>query len=575
MIASRGRGYFIIVGACFIGRFNLNGERLLACMRSYRIVRNSECDFYMRMTGEEKTLDKSVALGDRNLPSWLVLLLLCILMATLRLYTFDEPFERDITTQALAAHEILSGKKIYTDIFSDRAPLIQSTYALGELVAGYGLWQIYILWIVPSALTLFGIYFCATARGADPSIGLWAATFWVFISCDPLMQANQPNTEVFINSCLIWILALILRDDGLGSGQSRALGIGVLLALGSLYKYHVVFIALAFGTAHIVFPPGGRENRRRALLQTATAGVSLAAWAALFLYFYFQGRFEDFWNDIFIFMLHYGGDLSGNLIRGASPSNLLPSFMYGVIPLVTVCVLGAGLHARKNFGRVEASFAAYAGSVVLMVAIPGKFFPHYYQFWLPLLALGGAKAIASIAVMNTDSRISLKTLGVSLVLVLFVIQARYYMILPENWARIKYGELFADTQRVGRMINDVLKPDETFFNWGMDTGLHFYSRKPLPSGVGIWPPAFLLGPLIEPYSVKFQADMIRNKPEMVIAAPYFPKKHKIFQWLLKDYAVFPDNSPYAPFKFYYRKGGALEQRLRAAGAFESSVKDRR
>ncbi|QPJ65349.1 MAG: hypothetical protein G3M78_08075 [Candidatus Nitrohelix vancouverensis] len=525
----------------------------------------------MNLTDRQDTSDASESLMNQTLPPWLILLLLCLLMAAMRYYTFDEPFERDITTQAVTAHEILNGKKIYTDIFSDRPPLLQATYALGELIAGFGLWQIYLLWIVPSIITLIGVYYCATARNNETSTGLWAATFWAVISCDPFVQANQPNTEVFINSCLIWILALILRDDGKGSGQGRAVAIGILLALGSLYKYHVVFMALALGFVHVALPPGGIENRGRALRQLATsAGVSISAWVGLFAYFYALGRFEEFWNDLFVYMAHYGGDLSYNLIQGASPKNFLPDFMYGEIPLIAVCVIGAGLYWNKKVDRTAACLIAYAGAVALMVAIPGKFFPHYYQFWLPLLTFGGAKAITAIAdLKGEEAEASLKGMGVALVIILLVIQVRHYFITPDNWARMKYGDLFAETQRVGRVINDVLKPDETFFNWGMDSGLHFYSRKPLPSGVGVWPPVFLIGPLIEPYSLIFKADMVRNKPEMLIAAPYFPQTHEMFQWLLESYAVFPDNTPYAPFKFYYRKGGALEQRLRASGAFES------
>jgi len=67
--------------------------------------------------------------------------------------------------------------------------------------------------------------------------------------------------------------------------------------------------------------------------------------------------------------------------------------------------------------------------------------------------------------------------------------------------------------------------------------------------------------LAKEYMPRIQADLIRNNPELLIVADYLPKQHPLFHWLLTRYEIFPDNAPYRPFEFYFRKGGKLEKRL--------------
>ena len=67
-----------------------------------------------------------------------LLLVLCGLLVLLRLHTYDEPLERDITTYAVIGHELLGGKALYTDLWDHKPPAIYVTYAAAELLSGYG-----------------------------------------------------------------------------------------------------------------------------------------------------------------------------------------------------------------------------------------------------------------------------------------------------------------------------------------------------------------------------------------------------------------------------------------------------
>jgi hypothetical protein len=45
-----------------------------------------------------------------------ILIALCILIALARLHTYNEPFERDLMTYAVMAHEMLAGRELYSDL---------------------------------------------------------------------------------------------------------------------------------------------------------------------------------------------------------------------------------------------------------------------------------------------------------------------------------------------------------------------------------------------------------------------------------------------------------------------------
>jgi hypothetical protein len=62
-----------------------------------------------------------------------LLLVLCGLLVLLRLHTYDEPLERDITTYAVIGHELLGGKALYTELWDHKPPAIYVTYAAAQL----------------------------------------------------------------------------------------------------------------------------------------------------------------------------------------------------------------------------------------------------------------------------------------------------------------------------------------------------------------------------------------------------------------------------------------------------------
>ena len=105
-----------------------------------------------------------------------VLVALVALLVAARLHTYDEPFETDISAEAMIAREVLGGRALYADIWDHKPPAVVLTHAAAQLVAGYGPGAIFLLNVLAGGAGLLGAHAAATAL-ASPAAGLWAAAF--------------------------------------------------------------------------------------------------------------------------------------------------------------------------------------------------------------------------------------------------------------------------------------------------------------------------------------------------------------------------------------------------------------
>ena len=85
------------------------------------------------------------------------------LIAVLRLHTYDEPLNVDITGYAVTSHEMLSGRHLYSEAWDHKPPAIYVTFALAERLWGYGNAEIYGLNVTAAIITLIGVYAAGSA----------------------------------------------------------------------------------------------------------------------------------------------------------------------------------------------------------------------------------------------------------------------------------------------------------------------------------------------------------------------------------------------------------------------------
>ena len=494
-----------------------------------------------------------------------VLGLLVVVTVVTRLHTYGEPLERDLATYAVIAHELSDGRRLYSDLWDHKPPATHLTYAAAQTLAGVGPGSVYLLGVLTALATLLGVFWAGGTRRPGAVTGLWAAAFWTVAAGDLTLQANQPNTEVFLNACLIWAFALLAGMHGGRGDRARVTAVALLLALATLYKPVVAVCGVFLVAAHLALPPGGATGRRRAVADAALiVAICGAAWLSLVGYFAMTHRLADFTGAVFAYNGFYADNLIWNLFQGLEPSNLLPGAMGSLLPLVTASLLGLTLVRWGRVPRRTGLLLALAASVLVAIAAPGKFYAHYYQLWLPVLAVGAAWALAALDRVAGGGTRVLHAGGVLLLGVLAMVQLPSYSLPAEGWAQTKYGAIVVDTERTGRVIDRLLRPDETFYHWGSEAGLYLYSGHRPPTGVLFIEP-LLEGPSAAALTRRVLADLAREAPELVVVrsqpgATSLPA-HPVVRWILSRYRPLPEALQPYQFLLLARSGGALERRL--------------
>lgn len=489
--------------------------------------------------------------------SGLVLVALCGVIVCSRVHTYSEPLERDLTVYAVIAHEMLAGKALYSDLWDHKPPAIHLTYAAAEMIAGYGRNSIFLMSVVAASATLLACYLAGAAGGGWLG-GLLAAGLWAVASGDLALQANQPNTEVFLNAFLASAFAIFVRVGSGNLGTRRALLVGALFAIASLYKQVVIAQAALVSFAYLACSPRG--SRKKALLDVGIiAAVGILAWASVIGYFYARGRGAAFTEAVFVYNRFYASTSWKDINDRTTVLLQLPDALAVLLSLALLAAIGLFLGLIFGPRRQWILLLAFGIATHISVLMPGWFFPHYYQLWLPPLVIGAGWAVTLLRRILPArlTWLSYATAAAAISTLAFM-EAPYYRVPAEIWSVKKYGGVFLATDNLARGINHLLLPGETFYEWGNESGLYFITGRRPPSGI-IFAYPMQDGPLASALSERVRDDLERTKPELLVVHWDAMKKVSfalpLLNWCKQNYRPFYDTKI---FLLLVRKGGRID-----------------
>ena len=490
------------------------------------------------------------------------------------MHTYNEPFERDITSHAVIGHEILAGRQLYSDLWDSKPPAIFVTYAIADALVGYGPASVYFLGVMAAVITLFGVYWAGSAYGARAG-GLWAAAFWTFICSDMWLWANQPNIEVFLNACLIWAFALIIRANTQKLEPWRWLVIGGLFALATLYKPQAIIFAAFLAGFHILLPSRNGGGRKLAFLQICiVAVVGAAVWAAVSAYFALMDRFAIFYETLFEYSRWYaksrGGNFIENILEGFSRKRFFPAYMKSTPVLAIFAAVGIIFGLWKSPRRNWLLMLAFVLAAQIAIALPGRFYGHYYQLWLGPLVIGSGWAITTLGPKGRLGPTLLRNMAgaVGLIILLCSVMPQYKFSADE-WSARKINPQFVISRRVVMEVDKMLERGETLYVWGQNPEFYFWAKRKPPTGL-IWSTDLMDNPLAEKHTARALEDLKRELPEIfVVNILQFkvPPNHPVIEWAIKSYIPLPGNPnrgllygrPF--FHILIRRDGKLAARL--------------
>ncbi|MEE9371170.1 MAG: hypothetical protein V3W45_06850 [Sedimentisphaerales bacterium] len=522
----------------------------------------------------------------------LALVILSSFIAIMRLHTYEEPVERDIGNHAVIAHEILQGRKLYSDLWDSKPPAIFVTYAVADAIVGYGPGSVYLVGVVAAIITLLGVYWAGSAHGGVPG-GLWAAAFWTFICSDLWLWANQPNTEVGMNTCLVWAFALIVRANTKKLQIWRWLVIGGLFAIATLYKPVAITFAAFLSCFYLLANIRHSSDRKTAFFQICLiAAAGAAVWGVVFAYFAATNRFTVFYDTIFKYGRWYaksrGSNIFENICEGFSYEKLFCRYMKSTPVLVIFTAAGIILGLWKGCRRYWLLLLGFALAAPFAVALPGRFYGHYYQLWLGPLVVGAGWALTTLGpkgklgpVRDPTAKVS-NGAGVTLarsivgavgliILLLFVLPQ--YKFSADEWSAKKQGPQYIFSKQVAFEVNKLLEPDEAFYVLGITPEMYFWSKRRPPTGV-IWSTDMVDNPLAKEHTARALEDLEREKPEIFVINMLYaqvPRNHPVVVWAEKQYIPLPGNPNRGPlrygnqqrflFRIFILRDGKLASRL--------------
>jgi hypothetical protein len=327
-----------------------------------------------------------------------------------RVHTYDEPPDRDVAEYAVIGHEMRLGRHLYTDLWERKPPLLDATFETAERLVGYGFPEIFTLNVVMALATLAGCYVAARCV-AGVNAGMVAAGLWVLIGTDPYVEANQPNCEVFVNVFLTAGAALLLANR-----QCRwrtGLAVGAMFTLATMYEQHMIVTCATLAVGFLL--AGGRNDfKNRMVTLTIAAGVGLASWCGLVAFYAAVGRLPAM-VDVLFNQLFSQNSLRSNLLAACTPEFLFPSFMAWACGPLALMLL-AGISGGARIGSRWMIWIGWAVGTWIVVALPGRFFPHYYQCWIPPFCIAGGWAAGRLVGNNRWPRI-MGRLAVAMVLI--------------------------------------------------------------------------------------------------------------------------------------------------------------
>jgi len=504
------------------------------------------------------------------------LLGLACFIAFARYHTYNEPLEHDITTAVVMSNEMRFGRLYYSDLWENKPPLQYVTFIVAQSLFGYGRGSLYALNVTLGIITLLGVFAAASSGEGGRIAGLWAAVFWTLISGDLDLGANQPNTEAFMNPPLIWAFALFLRAEKSKTylWLLRLLAIGTLLSLATFYKPHSVFYGLFLGLAHVVFPPERTAaGRKQAIKEVMLIGlVGVIAWGAFIAYFTLTDRLQILYTTMLVYPRYYSGNMFENLASSFA-SRLFPTPMHSASPLIFLTMIGGIFAWIKKSTRPWALLLAYAIATQFTIGIAGRSYNHYYQLWLPLLAVGAGWSIVLLSDVVKEQFRSWMPHAFAAIAVLFMLQAEIwaYRMDPEEWSVRAYGGVYAASEKLAGEIEKILEPGETLYVLGDEPGFYFHTRT-RPAVGNFFLADVAGGPLADELTGRTLGALTRKPPDLVIimnsalgektVGPLNAKlgpEHPIRSWVSQNYCPAIPH-PTLFFTICARPGSSIERR---------------
>ena len=451
----------------------------------------------------------------------LVIVGLVLITSAVRVPLLGIPFERDEGEYAYIAWRLGHGELPYRDWVDQKPPAIFWIYRTALALPIDPIRAVHIAALIFSAASACALFFLAR-RFLNNFWAFAAAALLILLSADPWIEGTAANTEIFM------LLPLILAQVAFFRSIENPRRTMSILLCGAFIGFAVAFkqvAAVNWFLLWAVFPIlTAAEKRWRNSISFAawsTLGMVIVA-AIVALYFLFRGGLSDLVDNVLTHNLEYIGAMTwsdrlqycGDTLIRLSSTELLV-WIFSTVGFVAVVCAKQRKWIAFVFGWVVTSAIGISAS--------GYFFPHYFQQWLPPLALLSVFGAAWLSELQLWKRawLPMSIFGLALVILpLKTCWPFWFSDSPADAVRKIYpGNFFAEMPAFAERLAQVTLPDQRVFAFSAEPELLFYAHRVSATRY------IFLFPLYGPYrnirekQIAATNEIQRNSPSAIVYAP--------------------------------------------------------
>lgn len=441
---------------------------------------------------------------------WLVAVIVPLLSVASRFFHLNTPLERDEGAYAYMADVIQRGGLPYLNAFDHKPPLIYYFYWLSCQLFGHTASAPRLLAALFVAAACFVLLLLVYRETKNLPAALFSSFLLGMASSSPAYLGLSANTELFTLPFLLGGLFFLATEAPLPQHFFFA---GLLFGCGFLVKQPVAVIALF----PLLFHGVRRLKMPLQLLRIfALSGVgAMVPLGAAALFFYLRGGFTSFLEGCFTYNFGYLEKVPLDVSM-----TMLTAALKQIIAFDAVTwIAGAG----GLFVMLTASyrpFIKWYGVVlligsVLAVAMGRYFYPHYFIFMLPVLALTAGVGLAGM--LRRGPAAYVRRGAVLLACVAAASGLRFAALPEKEIVRLSYhNNTFLQSRSMGDYLRAQAFPGVTAFIIGSEPEILFYAGLPSVSRI------YYTYPLVTPTKMMAElrretvADLLRRPPDFVV-----------------------------------------------------------
>lgn len=433
----------------------------------------------------------------------------------------------DSAVFAYAGELIRKGGAPYVSFWDHKAPLIFLIDAAGLTIAGGRLWGIWLLnWGALLAAVVLGHQ---AMRRAFGSLGAMLGTVYFAFSLPLLLPSNL--TEGYALP-LQWaaVLLLVRWRDTEGRAYVLGLTLGVVAALSFFLRPNLigaqVSVVLALSIKLLLERRAGEWVR---LIAGGVTGV-LAIGALMIGYLAFKGSLAAFWDQGFRYSFLYAKASTGLRVR-AAVWGVREATAYGSFALSAAGWTFALARLSKSWRREPISPILLLALLwlpveLLLAAMSGREYPHYFVTILPPLALLASIFGAEIVALGVQARASIAAAWPRRVL---VSAAAAIALLSTSMGALTFRDSDAPVRgkqvaATAEYVRTHSAPHAPLLVWGQAVDVYFLSGRPAASrfiySLPLLTPGYADSALVR----GFMREVEHAAPQLIVDATANPPK---------------------------------------------------